>query len=252
MIELAAREARAVWAAAMFFTRLPLPSLPVLLPEDEQRATGWWPLIGIGVGAVIAGVWWLAAHVLPGSVAVGLALAAGILFTGAMHEDGFADVCDGFGGGRTRERVLEIMRDSRVGAYGAVGIVMLLGLKWQAMTALRPVLLPGVVIAAHALSRGAALAMTAALPYARTDGRPAQRMTEVSGARLAAGALVALAPLLLVPPAARVACLAVTAATWVACLLWFRHRLDGYTGDCLGAVQQITETAILMAALATL
>ena len=120
------------------------------------------------------------------------------------------------------------------------------------MAALRPVLLPGVVIAAHALSRGAALAMTAALPYARTDGRPAQRMTGVSGARLAAGALVALAPLLLVPPAARVACLAVTAATWAACLLWFRHRLDGYTGDCLGAVQQITEAAILMAALATL
>jgi adenosylcobinamide-GDP ribazoletransferase len=251
MIALAAREARAVWAAAMFFTRLPLPSLPVLLPEDESRATGWWPLIGVGVGAVVAGIWWLAAHVLPSGVAVGLGLAAGMLFTGAMHEDGFADICDGFGGGRTRDRVLEIMRDSRVGAYGAVGIVMLLGLKWQAMAALPPALLPGVVIAAHALSRGAALAMTSTLPYARTDGRPAQRMTGVSGLRLGAGAVVALAPLLLVPASARAACLAVTAATWATCALWFRRRLDGYTGDCLGAVQQIAEVAILMAALAT-
>jgi adenosylcobinamide-GDP ribazoletransferase len=249
---LAAREARAVWAAAMFFTRLPLPSLPVLLPEDERRATGWWPLIGIGVGALVVGAWWLAAHVLPGGVAVGLGLATGMLFTGAMHEDGFADICDGFGGGRTHERVLEIMRDSRVGAYGAVGIVMLLGLKWQAMAALPPALLPAAVIVAHALSRGAALAMTAALPYARSDGRPAQRMTGVSGTRLAASAVVALAPLLLLPLTARAACLAVTVATWAGCALWFRRRLDGYTGDCLGAMQQIAEVAILIAALATL
>lgn len=248
----AAREARAVWAAAMFFTRLPLPSLPVLRPEDESRATGWWPLIGVGVGALVAAVWWLAARVLPGGVAVGLALAAGMLFTGAMHEDGFADVCDGFGGGRTRERVLEIMRDSRVGAYGAVGIVMLLGLKWQAMAALPAGLLPAVVIAAHALSRGAALGITATLPYARSDGRPAQRMTGVSGARLAAGAVVALAPLLLLPLGTRVACLAVTVAGWAGCALWFRRRLGGYTGDCLGATQQVAEIAILLAALATL
>jgi adenosylcobinamide-GDP ribazoletransferase len=252
MIPLAAREARAVWAAAMFFTRLPLPSLPVLLPEDEGRATAWWPLIGIGCGALVAGVWWLAAHLLPGGVAVGLGLAAGLLFTGALHEDGFADVCDGFGGGRTRERVLEIMRDSRVGAYGAVGIVMLLGLKWQAMAALPPGLLPAVVIAAHALSRGAALGITATLPYARSDGRPAQRMTGVSGARLAAAAVVALAPLLLLPLAARAACLAVALAAWGGCTLWFRRRLAGYTGDCLGAAQQIAELGILLAALATL
>jgi adenosylcobinamide-GDP ribazoletransferase len=251
VIDLAAREARAVWAAAMFFTRLPLPSLPVLLAEDERRATGWWPLVGIGVGALTAGVWWLAARVLPDGVAVGLGLAAGMLFTGAMHEDGFADVCDGFGGGRTRERVLEIMRDSRVGAYGAVGIVMLLGLKWQAMTALPAALLPGAVIAAHALSRGAALAMTRTLPYARSDGRPAQRMTGASSARLAAGAVMALAPLLLLSSAARAACLAVTVATWAGCALWFRRRLGAYTGDCLGATQQIAEVTILMAALAS-
>ena len=91
----AAREARALWAAAIFFTRLPLPALPVLLPEDERRATACWPLVGAGVGAAVAGVAWLAAQSFPPGVAAGLALAAGLLLTGALHEDGFADVCDG-------------------------------------------------------------------------------------------------------------------------------------------------------------
>ena len=110
-----------------------------------------------------------------------------MLLTGALHEDGFADVCDGFGGGRTSERVLDIMRNSRLGAFGVIGLIMLVGLKWQAMAALPPALLPAAVIAAHALSRGAALAITAILPYARKDARPAARMSAMPRLRLASG-----------------------------------------------------------------
>lgn len=246
---LLAREARALWAAAMFFTRLPLPSLPVLAPEDQRRATAYWPLVGALVGTVIAGVWALAATLVPSGVAAGLALAAGLLLTGALHEDGFADVCDGFGGGATRERVLEIMRDSRIGAFGAIGIFMLLGLKWQAMTALPPSLLPAAVITAHVLSRGAAVAMMVALPYARTDASLARPMVGPPGARLTGVAVTALAPLLLLPPPCRLAGLAAVAGIWAMCLLWFGRRLGGYTGDCLGAVQQLGETALLLAVL---
>jgi adenosylcobinamide-GDP ribazoletransferase len=251
MTGVAAREARALWAAAIFFTRLPLPSLPALLPEDERRAAAYWPLLGAGIGAAVAGVWWLAAQAWPAGVAVGLALACGLLLTGALHEDGFADVCDGLGGGRTSERALEIMRDSRVGAFGVVGIVMLLGLKWQTLAVLPPAVLPGALIAAHALSRGLLVAMTLALPYARSDGRAAQRMAARPDARLAGSAALALAPLLLLAPAAWPACLAAAAGVWGFCFLWFRRRLGGYTGDCLGATQQLAETAILLAALAT-
>ncbi len=250
MTAFAAREVRALWLAAVFFTRLPLPCMNDLVPEDERRAAAYWPLLGACIGAVIAGVWWLAARIWPEGVSAGLALAAGLLLTGALHEDGFADVCDGLGGGRTRERALEIMRDSRVGAFGAVGIVMLLTLKWQALAALPAAVLPGTLIAAHALSRAILVPMTLALPYARTDNRVAQRMAARPDARLAGTAGLALAPLLLLPPAAWPGCLAAAAAVWLACFLWFRRRLGGYTGDCLGATQQLCEAAVLLASLA--
>jgi adenosylcobinamide-GDP ribazoletransferase len=248
----AAREARALWLAAVFFTRLPLPSLDTLRPEDERRATAYWPLLGACIGAVIAGVWWLAARIWPPGIAAGLALTAGLLLTGALHEDGFADVCDGLGGGRTRERALEIMRDSRVGAFGAIGLVMLLTLKWQALAALPPAALPGTLIVAHTLSRGILVPMTLALTYARTDNRVAQRMGARPDARLAGTAALALAPLLLLPPAAWPGCLVAAAAVWLVCYLWFRRRLGGYTGDCLGATQQLCEAAVLLASLAAL
>jgi adenosylcobinamide-GDP ribazoletransferase len=250
MIGLAVREARALRVAALFFTRLPLPSLPVLRPGDERRSTTYWPLIGAGVGAAIACAWWLAAWAWPPGVAAAIALAVGLLLTGALHEDGFADVCDGLGGGRTRERALEIMRDSRIGAFGAIGLVMLLGLKWQAMAALPSAVLPGAVIAAHALSRGSLVAMTFVLPYARVDGRTAQRMAGCLDARFAGTVVLSLLPLLLLAPAAWPACVAAMMLVWAGGFFWFRRRLGGYTGDCLGATQQLGEVAVLLGVLA--
>jgi adenosylcobinamide-GDP ribazoletransferase len=250
-MHLLAQETRALWAAAMFFTRVALPSLPVLSAEDQRRATAYWPLVGALVGAAIAGVWWLTVQVLPSGVAVGLALAVGLLVTGALHEDGFADVCDGFGGGATRERALEIMRDSRVGAFGAIGLVMLLGLKWQAMTALPPALLPAAVIGAHALSRGGPIGLMAILPYARTDeSRARPLVSRPAGARLLGVIATAVVPILLLPPEFWPICVGAVGAVWIGCLLWFRRRLGGYTGDCLGATQQLGEVAFLLAVLA--
>jgi adenosylcobinamide-GDP ribazoletransferase len=245
------RELRGLWAAAIFFTRLPLPSLPDLLPEDERRAIVYWPVLGAAIGAAVASVWWLTARIWPSGVAAGLAVAAGLLLTGALHEDGFADICDGLGGGRTRERALEIMRDSRVGAFGAIGVVMLLGLKWQAMTAMPAAVLPGALIAAHALSRGSLPLLMLILPYARTQGGAAQHMAVRPGGRLACAAILSLLPLLLLPRAAWPACLVASALVWCGCYLLFRRRLGGYTGDCLGAAQQLCEAAILLACLAT-
>ena len=128
---------------------------------------------------------------------------------------------------------------------------MLLGLKWQAMAALPHAVLPGALIAAHTLSRGGGLAVMLVLPYARSDGRTAQRMSGPPDARRACGVALALAPLLLLAPAAGLACLAAASLACAGCILWFRRRLGGYTGDCLGATQQLGELAILLAALAT-
>ncbi len=108
------QQLRLFFIALQFFTRLPIPRWVGFQPEWLQHASRYFPLVGCVVAAVAAGVYALAALVLPAPLAAVLSTAASIYVTGAFHEDGFADTCDGLGGGMTRERVLEIMKDSRV------------------------------------------------------------------------------------------------------------------------------------------
>ncbi|MCS6243688.1 MAG: adenosylcobinamide-GDP ribazoletransferase [Opitutus sp.] len=245
-------ELRSLVAAVMFFTRLPVPSSAHHDPADLQRAAAWFPLVGWLVGAVAAGVWWAAAQVWTPAIASGLSLVATLLLTGAFHEDGFADVCDGFGGGYTKERVLEIMRDSRVGAFGAIGVVVMLGLKWQTVAALPLVGFVGaaVIFAGHTVSRAAAVSLMAVLPYVREEAGKAKPLaTELSGGRLATALVCGLAPLALLPLSASWALVGVL-AVWLVLAAWFRRRLGGYTGDCLGAAQQVTEVVFYLGVLA--
>jgi adenosylcobinamide-GDP ribazoletransferase len=246
------REFAAMRAAVMFFTRVPVPSSVKHDPADLQRAAAWFPLVGWLVGAVAAGVWWAAAQVWPPGVASGLSLAATLVLTGAFHEDGFADVCDGFGGGYTKGRVLEIMRDSRVGAFGAIGVVMMLGLKWQTVANLPVTLGAGVLLAGHALSRAAAVSLMAVLPYVREDAGKAKPLaTELRGGRWVAALVCGLAPLGFLPSRCAWAVVAVALAWWWLSR-WFRGRIGGYTGDCLGAAQQVLEVVFYLAVTALL
>ncbi len=243
------REGRALVAAVLYFSRLPLPWAPAMTDDDWRRAMSWWPLVGTGVGLAAAGVWWLASTGLglPPAVAAGLAVAAGILATGALQEDGFADVCDGFGGGRTRDDVLAIMRDSRVGTYGVVGLVLLIGLKWQVLAALPAGLVPAALVAAHAASRGWAAAVLAVLTYARTDkSRGRYVSSRLRGGRLAIAVATGAGPLLLLPPNLAAASLVTGTIAWIACMSWFRRRLGGYTGDCLGTTQQMCDLTVFL------
>jgi adenosylcobinamide-GDP ribazoletransferase len=247
------RELAAIRAAVMFFTRLPVPSSARHDPADLQRAAAWFPLVGWLVGAVAAGVWWAAAQVWSPAVASGLSLVATVLLTGAFHEDGFADVCDGFGGGYTKERVLEIMRDSRVGAFGAIGVVMMLGLKWQTVAAL-PATLGGaaVLFAGHAVSRAAAVSLMAMLPYVREEAGKAKPLaTELSGGRLVVALACGLAPLALLPGRCAWSVAGIM-VVWLLLAKWFKRRIGGYTGDCLGAAQQVTEVGFYLSITALL
>ncbi|CAH2604001.1 Adenosylcobinamide-GDP ribazoletransferase [Rhodovastum atsumiense] len=242
-------EVRAVLAAAVFFSRLPVPRRPLLDAADLRRAACYWPLIGLVVGAAMGTCWAAARPWLAAPVAAGLAVAVGVLLTGALQEDGFADVCDGFGGGATRERVLAIMQDSCVGSYGMAGLVVMVGLRWQAMAALPGAILPATVLAAQAASRAWAVALMAVLPYARGEGSRARPVVgRKSAPRLALAAATGLAPFLLGVP---LPALGAAALVWLGCVLWFGGRIGGYTGDCVGATQQVTELAILLAVLAT-
>jgi len=191
--------------------------------------------------------------VLPAGVAVLLSMAATLAATGAFHEDGLADCCDAFGGGYRRDDVLRIMHDSRIGAFGAIGLVVALALKWQTLAALPPLRAATTMIAAHAASRACAISYLMTLDYVRAEGKAkpvAQRMGV--GAWLVACAFGV--PWLFWPAwpdwRAGVLTLAVLAALRFVLGRYFVRRIGGYTGDCLGFAQQVFELAIYLVGLA--
>ena len=246
------RELELFFNALRFFTRLPVPAWVGWSTELMNASARWFPAMGWIVGAAGAAVLWMTGQVLPAALAVVLSTAATIRLTGAFHEDGWGDVCDGFGGGWSREQILSIMKDSRIGAYGAIGIVLMLAAKLAALSSLP---LAGAVIAllvAHPLSRLCATALIYTMAYARDDdpdgvSRAKPLAVKLSGGGMLWAALCGLAPLALLAPVqiAWVAGLAVLVTVTAA--RHFRRRIGGYTGDCLGAVQQLTELTVYVA-----
>ncbi|MBT8474546.1 MAG: adenosylcobinamide-GDP ribazoletransferase [Rhodobacteraceae bacterium] len=239
--------------AVQFLTRLPVPADPGYSEARMEATPRWYPAVGAVVGAIAALVFLLAAKIFDGAlVPVLLSTAAGIIATGAFHEDGFADCCDGLGGAVTRERALEIMRDSRLGTYGAAGLGLLLAVKVAALSGIAPALLPAVLIAGHAASRTSSVLVIATSEYVRDHGtgKPIARGT--SGLLLAvAFGVAALIPLALIA-GGQVAAAALLGLVLghVAMRRVFERRLGGYTGDCLGAVQQVSETGLYLGVLA--
>lgn len=246
------RELEYFFAALRFFTRLPAPAWVGHSAEQLNHAARYFPLVGVFVGALGAGVTLAAAQLLPIAIAVLLGMAATLLATGAFHEDGLADSIDGFGGGWTREDVLSIMKDSRIGSYGAIGIGMVLLAKFEALSNLAGVspwlTFLMAVVAGHSVSRFASTTLIYALDYARDDASSKSKplATRMGRGELALAALFGLAPCALLPwPKAGIALALVALTTWLAARQFFR-RLGGYTGDCLGATQQLTELAFYL------
>ncbi len=231
-----------------FFTRLPLPKAPI----TRSFAGSLWaaPVAGIAIGAITGTVF---ASMLglgvPAGVAAGLALAAGILATGALHEDGLADTADGFGGGRDQVAKLAIMRDSRIGTYGVLAIGLSLLIRWAALVAIAP--LPAfdlilVIIAAHAASRALLPGFLVLVPPARTDGLAAGVGTVEHRTAFVALAIGAIA--LLVSPAPFIVGAILLAVLFVGLSRLCNAQIGGQTGDVLGALQQVAEAAILVSA----
>ncbi len=235
--------------AAAFFTRLPLGPAGAATGESLARALRAAPLVGLALGLLGAGAFALAhALGLGPLVSALLALALIAASTGALHEDGLADFADGLAGREAAER-LAIMRDSRTGVYGTLALVFSLGLRAAALAQIdSPGPAAAALVAAAAASRGLLPLTTLWLEPARPDGLAAMLGAPHQEAVVTAAALAALAALLLLGPSAGVAALALgLAALWgVAALA--RHRLGGYTGDVLGAAQQVVEVAVLLVA----
>jgi adenosylcobinamide-GDP ribazoletransferase len=244
------RQARYFVAALGYFTRVPIPRSIALDQTGLAGAARYFPLVGALVGAAGALVYLIALHVFPASVAVLLSMAATLLATGALHEDGLADCCDGFGGGSTREDALRIMKDPRLGAFGAIGLMVALLLKWQALAALPPATAALTMVGAHAASRGLAVSFLATHDYAREQGKAKAVAARMPMPSLAVSLALGL-PWLAVPDwRAGALGLAVASALRFALGRYFSRRLDGYTGDCLGFAQQIFELALYLSALA--
>ncbi len=252
------QQIRLFFIALQFFTRLPIPAWVGFEASWLQHASRYFPLVGCVVAAIAAGVYFAAVQVLPAPVAAVLSTAASIYLTGAFHEDGFADTCDGLGGGMTRERVLEIMKDSRVGAYGAIGIVCMLATKLSALAMLPPRLAIGALFLAHPLSRLAAASLIWKLDYVRGEGKAKPLAQQMTGSEFAIAAVTALlpAPVLLAAGWISLGTLLVAVLASLLAAVWLGRklqvRLGGYTGDCLGAVQQLAEALIYVGVLATL
>jgi len=256
---------RLLLVATQFLTRLPTPRPREFDPSWLSQSTRYFPLVGVLVGLANVLIWWIASRRFPPSVSIGLMMGFSMLLTGAFHEDGFADACDGFGGGTSKERVLAIMKDPRIGAFGAIGLFLMLGLKWTALLALPSAVFVQCVVASHMLSRWCAIGLIAFLPYVRTDeGAKAKDFAgRLSGGEWILSGVVGvlgLAPLAWLygrsgAPldwTALGAGASAAAATAVAAGLYVRHRIGGYTGDCLGAVQQLAELGFLLGGLATI
>jgi adenosylcobinamide-GDP ribazoletransferase len=243
---------RQLWLAAVLLTRVPLPHLPQTAFAHGARAVWAYPVVGFAVGLAGAAVGQSALAVgLPVFAAAMLGLAAMMLLTGAMHEDGLADVFDGFWGGYTPARRLEIMRDSQIGTYG---VLALGGVSLLRVSAMGAVLSEGswiVLPMAAAASRAVMPVLMAALPLARKDGlshsvgkpvRAVVAIGAVGAAAAAVGMLGAVGAAALVAVTAVAACVALLA----------RAKIGGQTGDVLGAAQQLSEVAFLLTCAALL
>jgi len=242
------QEAEAFFGAVRFFTRLPVPAWVGHSQEALDRAARYFPLVGILVGALGGLTFLLAALALPVSIALLFSMAATLLVTGAFHEDGLADAVDGFGGGWTREQVLAIMKDSRIGSYGALAVALMLLAKFNALYELPDEWIAPALVAAHAASRFCSTALIYALDYVRDDdsSRAKPLAVRLGSGSLAVAGLFGLAPLALLPWEAALAGLALAALTTFLAARYFVKRIGGYTGDCLGAAQQLAELAIYL------
>jgi adenosylcobinamide-GDP ribazoletransferase len=247
------KELRIFFTALMFLTRLPVPRMTDHSPEYLEKSTRYFPLIGWIVGGISAIVFLAFYRFLSPDLSLLASIIAGILTTGAFHEDGFADVCDAFGGGWTKEKILEIMKDSRLGTYGTIGLLGILGAKFLVLrdlldlltqrytTLLFPILVS--LVAAHSISRFMAVVSIQFYPYVTPDDTSKAKPSaakKLSGASFLAAFFFAVVFFAFLP----FRFLLIVPILVVATILlnrYFARWIGGHTGDCLGTVQQVTE-----------
>ncbi len=246
---------RLLQVAIQYFTRLPVPAIDDFDSAWLTASARFFPWVGLIIGGLTALIYFALGQVIDQSLAALLALLASVAMTGAFHEDGLADTFDALGGVVSRERALTIMRDSRIGTYGSLALIATITIRWQALASL-PLLIGACMLPiVHSAARLAAASVMMSLNYVRDDdpgakAKPVAQHLSMQNFLIGAIALsVAIVPLViwlrvwLVPLS--LALLAVVITRYV-CVGWFSRRLGGYTGDSLGACEQLAEIAFLL------
>ncbi len=249
--------------AVGFFTRVHVPAFANFEERELNRAAKYFPLVGILVGLLGAAAYVATTCIFPNNIAVLCSMAATVYVTGAFHEDGFADSVDGLGGGWSKEQILTIMQDSRLGTYGALALFLILFAKFQVLNAMPAECVACILIAAHALSRLCAVYVMATLSYVKASGKAKPLASKLQGYDLVVATVWGLLPVVFMSwhfldSAADMRTFVVLTLSWLLSVsfvwFWWRNKirrwLGGYTGDCLGAMQQMTELAFYLGVLA--
>ena len=245
-----------IWAALIFFTRLPFWRIYQPPQASYKTVVEYWPLAGWLTGGAMAATLYFGSMVLPHAVAVIAAIAVRLMITGALHEDGLADFLDGFGGGGDRDRILAIMKDSHIGTYGVLGLIIYMLLLGTTLYSLPVAVAALVILAADPFSKMVTSQLVSMLPYARRE-EEAKNKTVYRKPTLAAGLLMSLQGLL-----PMILMIWLTGISWylIVCLpvvvmyflyLLILRKIHGYTGDCCGAVCLLVELTVYLVAVSS-
>ena len=242
------------WAAFIYFTRLPLWRIHQPSRESYDSVVEWWPLVGWLTGGLMAATLYFGSMVFPTAVAVVLAIVVRMLTTGALHEDGLADFVDGFGGGgNNRQRILDIMKDSHIGTYGVLALVVYVLLLFCCLYAMPTRLAALCILAADPYSKMATSQLVMMMPYARTAEQAKskivyRRPSTTAGVLLALQGLLPMALLIWQTDVAWELVIFIPALVMYFLYMLIWRRLGGYTGDCCGAVCLLVELTVYLMA----
>ncbi len=246
-----------IWAALIFFTRLPFWRLYQPPKACYETVVEHWPLVGWLTGGVMAATLYGASMVLPYQVAVLVAIVMRLLLTGALHEDGLADFLDGFGGGgNNRQRILDIMKDSHIGTYGVIGLVLYLLLLFFCLSSMSPEMAALAILAADPYAKMLTAQLVSMMPYARREEEAKakviyRKITLVSGISLAVQGLLPIGLLVWYMGIAWETLIFIPALVMYFLYLLIWRRLHGYTGDCCGAVCLMVELSVYLTLMVT-
>jgi adenosylcobinamide-GDP ribazoletransferase len=236
-------------AAFQFLTSLPLPWRREASPEELGRATTYFPVVGLIIGIIMAVLNWLLSLILPSAVVSALLIVALVIITGALHLDGFVDTCDGIAGHKSVEDRWRVMRDSRAGAFGIIGVALLLLVKYASLNSLPEPLAMATLLFMPVVSRWAMVYAIFAYPYARPSGLGTVFKQATRWYRFTAATIITIAIALALFPLFSLGGLLFMFGVWVVTVIfsvYLKHKFAGLTGDTYGAINEVAEVMVLV------